>query len=684
MTKISLCSLLVLSCGSLLADECRPDAQPLRVVSPDGHNEIRLFGAPLAYDVLRDGVTVVGRTPVDMTVDGASLAEKSRCPHVTRATLSGREATPVYKKSEIDLSANTLFADYGDWGVRLLARNDGVAYRFETKKPGRIRVNGESAPLTIPDRNAKCFVYRTNMFGHEEAPVDRFVAKDLITDPRGPRNWLGKGMVYLPIAYSVGGKCVAVSESGVFDYPIWNLQRHADAAAKDTGDSVHLTSRFAGWPKSTERWLSWNGEGGSVPTGGRKIVITEHEDYLTETDGTRTFPWRTFVLADSYVKFCESDLVRALAKPADAKTDYSWVRPGKVAWDWWNAFDNQGNDGCNTKTYERFINFASKNGIEYVIFDEGWSETLNIWKFHPDVDVPHLIEYAGKRGVGIILWMAWAQVAGDEDRVADHFAKLGAKGFKVDFMDRGDAGIMRFMAKFAEACARNRMMVDYHGVCRPVGLERTYPNIINYEGIHGLEMMKGFVDSTEKEVMSNDVCAFFVRLVAGPMDYTPGAMLNYPLGGVYKGSEKFPGSVGTRCHQLSQFVLYEAPLQMLSDSPTNYEKNEECLKFLAKVPTTWRKTVGLGGTPDSYAACARQAKDGSWYAAAISTEEPHDIAIDTSFLGEGEWTAEVFRDAEDADRHPTHYVRESRKVKAGDSLSFRLAPGGGCAMRFVR
>jgi len=688
----------VTPCGGATVDFSRC------VVSPDGHNEIRFYERPLAYAVLRDGMTVVEKTPIGLTVDGTPLAADGKRPKFVRRTLSGMEATAVYKKSEIDLAANELFADYGDWGVRLVARNDGVAYRFETKRPGRIRVNGEQASLAIPDRNATCFAYRTNSLGQEEAVPERFAAGALTTDPSGPKNWLGKGVVYLPFAYSVGGKCVAVTESDVRDYPIWNLTRPVEAAAQERGTAARFASRFAGWPKATAqergtaarfasrfagwpkataRWTSWHGRDGTVPAGGRKIVVTEHEDYLTDTDGTRTFPWRAFVLADSFAKFCESDLVRALAAPAEAKADFSWVRPGKVAWDWWNAFDNQGDEGCNTKTYERFIDFAAKHGVEYVILDEGWSETLNIWKFHPNVDVPHLIGYANKKGVGIILWMAWAQVAGDEERVAAHFAKLGAKGFKVDFMDRGDAEVARFLWKFADACARNRMMVDYHGVHRPVGMERAYPNVVNYEGVHGLEQMKWF-EQTEEAMMFNDVCAFFVRLTAGPMDYTPGAMLNHPLDGSYKGGDNFPGSVGTRCRQMAQLVLYEAPLQMLCDSPTNYETNGECLKFLAAVPTTWRKTAALGGTPETYAAAARQAKDGSWYAAAISNKDARAISVDTAFLGEGAWTMEVFRDAQDAASKPTHYVHETKSVKAGEKLTVALAPGGGFVAKFVQ
>ena len=666
--------LIVTMLGMAAAGCClmKFDGADATATSPDGRNEIRLWAKPLAYEVSRDGVVVVAKTPIGMKVDGACLCQGATLKGVTRREVSGSVETPVYKKAKVCLKGAETFADFGDWGVRLAARDDGVAYRFETKKPGTVKVNCEKATVSVPCPKAEAVVYQTKGFGSEEVVPKTMAAGDVDTKDGT--------MVYLPLVYSVGGKTVAVTESDIRDYPALYLRREA-------GEGVGFKSTFQKFPKTTYRAGGWNSKK-EIPSGGRWVRIRDYEDYLVETKGTRTFPWRTFVLADAPAKLCESDIVFALATP-QANCDFSWVKPGKVAWDWWNCFDNQGNEGCNTKTYERFIDFAAKTGVEYVIFDEGWSETLNIWKFHKDVDVPHLIDYANGKGVGIILWMAWAQVYGDEEKVASHFAKLGAKGFKVDFMDRADAEDYRFLEKFADACARNRMLVDYHGMTRPSGMSRMYPNVLNYEGVHGLECMKFY---RGEDFMSNDVCHFFGRLTAGPMDYTPGAMINYPVGKYPRGEEAKkintyvnPGSEGTRCHQMAQMVLFEAPLQMLSDSPTNYEKNMECFSFMAATPVVWADTVGLGGCPKSYAAAARKAKDGSWYAAAMGNREEHDVIIDTSFLGEGEWKSEVFRDAPDSGSAPMKYVHErGNVVKAGAKLVFRLAPGGGCVVKFSK
>ena len=647
------------------------NAPQAEAVSPDGKNEIRLWTSPLAYEVVRDGVTVVAKTTIGLTVDGKELSA-GRPREVRRETKSGTVETPVYKKAKLDLAGNETVADFGDWCVRLAARDDGVAYRFETKMPGRIRVNAEQAALTVPDADARCALYYGFRYGCEETVPLGCRADEIVTGKADRRKY-----VILPFAYSVGGKHVAVTESDVCDYPVWNLARTPG------GKGVAFTSDFARWPKRTAHVAngsSWS-DLHEMPSGGRWIRVKESEDYLVETEGTRTFPWRTFVLSDRPCDFCAADIVMALAR-GQAQHDFSWVKPGKVAWDWWNAWDNQGEkDGCTTATYKRFVDFAAQHGVEYVIMDEGWSERLNIWKFHPNVNVPEVIRYANAKGVGIILWMAWAQVAGDEERVARHFAKLGAKGFKVDFMDRGDADCERFLWRFAEECARNRMLVDYHGAHRPTGMCRAYPNVLGFEGVHGLECMKFYA---KEDFMDNDVRQFFLRMTAGPIDYTPGAMDNYPLG-AYKGSSVNPGSLGTRCHQMAMMAAYEAPLQMLSDAPTKYEQNLECFAFMAATPVTWVDTVGLGGCPDSFAAVARKAKDGSWYAAGLNNKDARDFVLDTSFLGAGVWKAETFRDAADSDSVPTHYVHEREKaVKAGDKLNFRMAPGGGFIVRFSK
>jgi len=631
-------------------------------------NEIRLYENPLAYEVVRDGVVVVAKTEVGLKIDGKCVVKDAKCLGVRPGTpVKGELATPVYKKSSVDLCGLESVADFADFGIRLVARNDGVAYRFELKKPGV--VDCEKADITIP-KSARCWFNRTGRgsLGCEETVPEFADASALKTD--------GGMAFYLPFVYSAEGKTVAVMDTDVHDYPVWNF-----GDVEQTEGGTKLKSLFAKYPKTTERVGGWGGEKG-LAKGGRWVKIKETEDFIAKAAKPRTLPWRVFALADSPAKLCETCISYALATPSSKGSDFSWVKPGKVAWDWWNAFDNKGDPkGCTTETYVRFIDFAAKTGVEYVIFDEGWSAKLNIWEYSPKVDVPYLIDYANKKGVGIILWMAWAQVYGEEEKVAEHFSKLGAKGFKVDFMDRADAEVSVFLEKFAAACAKHKMLVDYHGAYRPVGLHRTYPNVLNYEGIHGLEQMKW--GRKEKDMCHNDVAAFFLRMTAGPMDYTPGAMDNYPIGN-YRGNGTNPGSVGTRCHQMALMALYEAPLQMLSDSPTKYEKNMECFSFMAKTPVVWDAVVGLGGTPETFAMAARKAKDGSWYVAGITNKDAREVEMPTSFLGSGKWNAEMFCDAPDSDENPSKFQHLNFTVVGGKAHLVKMASGGGFVVRFSK
>ena len=508
-------------------------AEVVSAISPDGRNEIRLHTRPCAYEVLRDGVTVVSKSEIGMTSDGKRMdgtepAERNP-PAVTTGKRSGVADAPVYKKATVDLAANETFADFGTWGVRLVARNDGVAYRFDTKMSGTIRVEREKADLRVPATDITCWGMQTTAFGCEEAVPFSTTWSGLN---------LTRAMLYLPFAYETGGTYVLVAESDVSGYPIWNFGSRTD-------DTLH--AKFAGAPKRTRK-------------SGAGIRVLEHEDFLAETEGTRAFPWRVFVLADAPAKFCEADILWTLAPAQEKDADFAWVKPGKVAWDWWCRFDN--GRTCDTKGYERFIDFAAAHGLEYVVLDWYGYELrvgFDIRKPSPAVDVDHLVQYAKERGVGLWHWLAFHQVYGDEERVAALFAKQGIKGFKVEFLDRGDTDVTAFEERFAAACAKNRMLVEYHGEHRPTGLQRRYPNVLNYEGIHGQEwMLPGLYRGDERGTMFSDVAACYLRMSAGPMDYTPGAMINHGIGSGYRATDnpKAPGTVGTRCRQMAQVALY--------------------------------------------------------------------------------------------------------------------------------
>lgn len=648
-------------------------AQTVSVKSPDGRNEIRLDTEPvLSYSVYQSGQQRIAPTPLSMEIEGKGvLGGSAKVSSIDTVTLKGKIDTPIYKKSSIDEAANrTTVAFEGDWRVVLVARNDGVAYRFETTFPGRVKVMNETAGIVFPDGVAAAYV----AYCRDNGDPLQCSWESIYTTVTNMSELANSGqVVYLPLVLKYpDGSVMSVSESDLLDYPGWNMKRAA-------GDKTALAAHMARYPTKVEHR---NGrEIGSPERPLRHIRVKERADYLAETAGTRTFPWRVFMLAESESKLCESDIVYALATPNKLKNT-EWIKPGKVAWEWWNCWNVSGvpfRAGCNTATYEYYIDFAAEFGVEYVIMDEGWSKKLSIMEINPETDVPHLVKYANARGVGIILWCAWPQLVGRQHEVFSKYAKMGVKGFKIDFMDRDDQEMEIYLEETAKVAAEYRLVLDYHGMHKPTGMSRTYPNILNYEGIHGLECMKWEGDT---DFMRNDLLGLYCRMSAGPMDYTPGAMLNMTRR-QFRANSMQPGSQGTRVHQMALMALYEAPLQMLCDSPTQYLRNRECFEFMAKVPVVWDETVGLPGEMEKSAAIARR-KGEAWYVAAITSWNPCTMEIDTSFLGEGKWRAEIFADGVNADRDATDYVRKSETFKAGEKIKINLAPGGGWIAHFVR
>jgi alpha-glucosidase len=641
-------------------------AETVSVKSPDGKNEIRLaVEDALSYAVLRNGKVKIAPTAISMTIEGKGvLGAKPKIVGKRESKITNRIQTPIYKKAAINENGNEAIVSFdGGYQVILRAYDDGVAYRFATSLGGTVKVTDEQAALTFPSPDLTAYVGYN--WGNREDPKqdklqnswESIYEKVKVSQIAADK----KRLIYLPLLLEYPeGDCVCVTESDLLDYPGWNLYR-------DGKDATRLSP-----------WMAQVPVNATVVDNQRQRLVKDRSAWLAETAGTRAFPWRVFVMADQPVKLVESDIVYTLATPNPQAAAFGWVKPGKVAWDWWNDWNVSGVDfraGCNTATYKYYIDFAQKNGIEYVIFDEGWSVSLKIMEIHPDVDVPGLIQYATARGVGIILWCSWPQLVGRQHEVLKRYADMGAKGFKIDFMDRDDQFVVKFLEETARIAAEYSLLVDYHGMYKPTGMQRTWPNIINFESVHGLEQLKW---ENGSDFPANDCKIAFTRMVAGPLDYTPGSMLNQTKKG-FKANYAQPTSQGTRVHQLALMSLFEAPLQMLCDTPTQYIRNQECTDFMVKVPTVWDETVGLAGSVDAYVALARRKGD-VWYISAIGNWEPRELTLDLGFL-QGTYRAEVFADGVNADRDATDYTREVRTIEGGTRLTVKLSSGGGWTAR---
>lgn len=560
---------------------------------------------------------------------------------------------------------NAAVVNFGDYSVELRAYMDGVAYRFISNIEGDYTVIDEVAEFAfyeeamawVPYVNFKPDAttdYSTQFYTSFENTYDYVALKDI--------DW--RRLIFTPAVVESNGLDVCIVESNLEDYPGMFLSNR-------DGDGV-IDTEFATVPDVVEQG-DYNMLQGVVKT---------RKPYIAECSGKRTFPWRGVVIGGA-TDLANSRLVWNLADECRLE-DTSWIKPGKVAWEWWNDWGLEGVDfkvGINNDTYKYYIDFASRYGIEYVILDEGWSVKgeADLMKVVPEIDIKELVDYAAERNVGIILWAGYWALQRDIEGLCKHYSEMGVKGWKVDFLDRDDQQMVRFVYDLAEIAAKYKMLVDYHGVYKPTGLNRTYPNAINFEGVHGLETMKWL--GREHDQITYDVTIPFIRAVAGPMDYTPGAMRNAPRD-TYEPNYSRPMSQGTRCHQLAMYVVYNQPLAMLCDSPTAYEKEPEYTQFLAEIPTVWRAKRVRDGEIGEYVIVTATANDKSEYIAGLNgnTPRPIPLILPTDFDWEVE-SIEVWMDGDNTSVDGIdyeHIVIPSYDVKAlRKALKGRVMAAGG-------
>lgn len=624
----------------------------LEVVSPNGRLQVRVaLEGRITYSVAFDGKDVIVDSPISMTLEGGRVLGEN--PRLRR-----REARSVDETIETDLFYRSNVRDHfnelrlemrDDYAVVFRAYDDGIAYRFETNLGGRIKVVSEQATFRFTGDHTM-FVVPVEGFHHSyendfvKEPISAFAA----------RNVNGQ----LPLAVKpADGPTVVITEADLYDYPGLYLI--------GGGEPNALGSTHPPFPLAEE-------PGGHMAFAN---LVTQAADYIADTDGTRTFPWRVIAVSDGDAGLMDTDLVYKLSRPPAEGMDFSWVQPGKVAWDWWHAWMIPGVDfksGINTETYKYYIDFAARNGLQYINLDEGWSDQFDLTKVNPDVDLEEIVRYADSKGIGVFLWAVARTVEAQMDVAMAQFERWGVKGLKIDFMDRDDQRMVNFYWRTAEEAARRGILINYHGAYKPAGLSRTFPNVINREAVRGLEYNKfNRVGTTPTYAVTIP----FTRLLAGEMDYTPGAMHNGQPD-VYRMVNNQPMSQGTRTQQLALYVVLYGPLQMLADVPNRYEAEPVILNYLSRVPTVWDETVPLAGEIGEFAAIARRKGD-TWYVAAINGETARTVEVDLSFLEPGPYVAETFRDGVNADRIGEDYVHEFRTIAAPGKITFDMARGGG-------
>ncbi len=567
-----------------------------------------------------------------------------------------------YKKSIIrDVYNQVIINCKGDYGLMFRVYDEGVAYRFFTKRKEEITILNETANFNF-DKDYQCLApYIKGLRGPEKF-IQSFEA--LYTSVKLSQ-FAKDTLAFLPVLVRLDNGIKAVLlEADLENYPGMFLQ-------KNTSTSSGFKGVFAPYPLAEAQGGYHN----------LNTMVSQRADYIASSNAITNFPWRAVVISNNDAELLNNDMVQKLASPSRIK-DVSWIKPGKAAWEWWNDWNISHVDfkaGINTETYKYYIDFAAANKLEYVVMDEGWSNSLDLMKVSPKIDLQAILDYGKQKNVSVILWASWYAVNVNPQAAFAKYAAMGVKGFKIDFMDRDDQKMVQSLYTIAQIAADYKLIVDYHGMYKPTGIQRTYPNILNFEGVRGQENVKW---ASSDDMPLYDVTAPFIRMVAGPMDYTPGAMRNATKSD-FKVSNSFPMSQGTRCHQMAMYAAFEAPLQMLADNPTIYMKEQECTDFISKVPTIFDETAALDGKVGEYVAIARKKND-TWFVGAMSNWNSRDVILDFSFLGEGNYEAVIFKDGINADKDATDYKKEIIKISSTDKLTIHLSNGGGWAARIFR
>ena len=641
-----------------------------RVTSPDGHiSATVMVGEDIRYSVSRNEQTLIAPSTISMNLsDGTVFGQNDKVRKTVRTSFDETFSTVAYKKAEVRDNYNQILLNFKEFSLIFRAYDDGVAYRFVSNldKKKTYEVISEQAEFNFgEDRQA--FIPYVNS-GANTVEGQYFNSFENTYTVQNLSQWRKDRLAFLPLVVAADeGVKILITEADLTNYPGMHVI--------GTEGSNSLKGTFAPYPKVIE-------QGGHNRLQG---MVKERENFIAKTSGDEVFPWRVIMVSTSDSQLAVNDMVWKLSPKQDAGTDYGWVKPGKVAWDWWNDWNLYGVDfkaGINNETYKYYIDFASTHGIAYVILDEGWAVNLqaDLFQVIPEIDIQELVDYGKERGVGIILWAGYWAFNRDMEKVCRHYSEMGVKGFKVDFMDRDDQLMVNFHARAAETAARYGLMLDFHGTYKPTGLSRRWPNVVNYEGVHGLEQMKW--RPKECDQVTYDVTVPFIRMAAGPMDYTQGAMRNASKSN-YRPVYNEPMSQGTRCRQLAEYVVFDSPLNMLCDSPSNYIAEVECTEFIAACPETWDESLGVNGEIGKYITIARRSGD-AWYVGALTNWDERALTLDLSFLGEGEWSLDIFQDGPNAEKAARDYVHTTATVPADRKITAHLALGGGWAAKITR
>ena len=627
--------------------------------SPDGTLKVEISaGNELAYQVMHGNDTILSHSNIGLVLENGTIVGKT--PRITgerRRKIKDNMESPFYRFKEFVATGNELDLKLkGGFGIIFRAYNEGVAYRFYTTQSSDIIIKEEQAEFNFKEDYTAYLPYTTN----DKKPMAMAYQNvyDII-----PLSKAQPKLAFLPVTVDCGSVKLTLLESDLEAYPGMFVQSQQG--------KYGLKGVFAPYPAKTD-FYPWR----------KQEYVTETTDFISRSRGSRSYPWRVLAITEKDTDMPVNNLVYALASP-NRIGDTSWIKTGKVAWDWWNDWNLKGvpfKAGINMDTYKYYIDFASRNGLEFIVLDEGWYDPKSgdMLTVIPELDLTELIAYGKSKGVEIVLWTVFNVLDSQLEAACKKYADMGIKGFKVDFLDRDDQTAVEMVYRIAEMTARYKLTLDLHGIYKPTGINRTYPHIINFESVFGMEEVKW--TDIKNNMPLYDVTFPYIRMMAGPVDYTPGAMRNATKAD-WRAMYYTPASMGTRCHQLAAYIVHDSPFTMLCDAPTNYLNEQECVDFIASLPVEVDSTFIASGELGKYIVTVRK-KDVNWYIGGMTSWDERDVQLDFSFLPEGmSYTAVLFKDGVNANKQAEDYRKETIRIDKDSRLTLHLASGGGFAMK---
>ena len=627
--------------------------------SPDGTLKVEISaGNELVYQVMHGNDTILSHSNIALVLEDGTIV--GRTPRITgerRKKIKDNIESPFYRFKEFVATGNELDLKLkGGFGIIFRAYNEGVAYRFYTTQSSDIIIKEEQAEFNFKEDYTAYLPYTTN----DKQPMA--MAFQNVYDIT-PLSKAQPKLAFLPVTVDCGSVKLTLLESDLEAYPGMFVQSQQG--------KYGLKGVFAPYPAKTD-FYPWR----------KQEYVTETTDFISRSRGSRSYPWRVLAITEKDTDMPVNNLVYALASP-NRIGDTSWIKTGKVAWDWWNDWNLKGvpfKAGINMDTYKYYIDFASRNGLEFIVLDEGWYDPKSgdMLTVIPELDLPELIAYGKSKGVEIVLWTVFNVLDSQLEAACKKYADMGIKGFKVDFLDRDDQTAVEMVYRIAEMTARYKLTLDLHGIYKPTGINRTYPHIINFESVFGMEEVKW--TDIKNNMPLYDVTFPYIRMMAGPVDYTPGAMRNATKAD-WRAMYYTPASMETRCHQLAAYIVHDSPFTMLCDAPTNYLNEQECVDFMASLPVEVDSTFIASGELGKYIVTVRK-KDVNWYIGGMTNWDERDVQLDFSFLPEGmSYTAVLFKDGVNANKQAEDYRKETIRINKDSRLTLHLASGGGFAMK---